>query len=184
MRRGVVVALALALGACGSPPPPEASEPGEAFDPIAFFTGRTHGEGTLDQVLKGSRRLTVDSIGRERKDGLILTQRISVAGEPPRTRNWLLRRTGPGRFAGSLTDADGPVETTAIGRAIRIRYPLKGGLEVEQWLVALPGGRSLDNRLTVTKWGIRVASLRERITKRQARDLHSWAAPLGSAPKA
>ena len=89
-----------------------------------------------------------------------------VDGEKPRERRWLLRRAGKGRYAGSLTDASGPVETIAIGRAIRIRYPMKGGLKVEQWLVALPGGRSLDNRLTVTKWGFRVATLHERIDKR------------------
>ena len=43
---------------------------------------------------------------------------------------------------------------------------MKGGLHVEQWLTALPGGRALDNRMTVHKWGVRVATLRERISKR------------------
>ena len=166
MRQGGVAAAALALSACGTAPPPEASQPGEAFDPIAFFTGASHGEATLDQIFKGSRRVSVDSIGRERKDGLLLVQRITVAGEQPRTRRWLLRRTAPGQYGGALTDANGPVETQAVGRAIRIRYPMKGGLKVELWLVARPGGRSLDNRLTVTKWGFRVATLRERIDKR------------------
>ena len=159
-------AAALALGACGSTPPPEAGQSGAAFDPIAFFTGATHGEATLDQIFKGTRRLSVDSIGRPGKNGLLLTQRIKVADEQPRTRRWLLRRTGKGRYGGSLTDANGPVETRVVGRAIRIRYPMKGGLKVEQWLIALPGGRSLDNRLTVTKWGFRVATLHERIDKR------------------
>ena len=166
MNRGGVAALALALGACGTAPPPEAAQKGEAFDPIAFFTGATHGEASLEQIFKGSRRVTVDSIGRPTKGGLLLVQRISVAGDKPRTRRWLLRRTAPGRYGGALTDANGPVETQAVGRAIRIRYPMKGGLHVEQWLVALPGGRSLDNRLTVTKWGVRVATLHERIEKR------------------
>jgi hypothetical protein len=79
---------------------------------------------------------------------------------------WKLKQVAPGRYAGSLTDASGPVETVAIGRAIRIRYPMKGGLRVEQWLTALPGGRAIDNRMTVTKWGLQVATLRERIEKR------------------
>ncbi len=30
----------------------------------------------------------------------------------------------------------------------------------------LPGGRALDNRMMVHKWGLRVATLHERITKR------------------
>ena len=72
----------------------------------------------------------------------------------------------PIRHTGTLTDASGPVETVAIGRAIRIRYPMKGGLTVEQWLILLPGGRAIDNRMTVHKWGMRVATLRERIEKR------------------
>ena len=166
MRRAVAV-IAFALAACGAAVPPEAAEQGEAFDPVAFFTGRSHGDGKLDQIMKGIRTVTVDSVGTPEANGsLTLTQRIAMQGDPPRTRVWKLKQVAPGRYAGSLTDASGPVETVAIGRAIRIRYPMKGGLMVEQWLVALPGGRALDNRLTVTKWGMRVATLRERIEKR------------------
>ena len=94
------------------------------------------------------------------------TQHIVTQGDKPRDRVWRLKQVAPGRYAGSLTDANGPVETVAIGRAIRIRYPMKSGLQVEQWLVALPGGKALDNRLSVTKWGMNVASLHERIEKR------------------
>ena len=165
-RSGAAVGL-LALTACTPAAPPEATQAGPAFDPVAFFTGTTHGDGKLDQIMKGQRIVTVDSVGTPAANGaLTLTQRIATQGEPPRTRVWKLKQVAPGRYAGSLTDAVGPVETIAIGRAIRIRYPMKGGLKVEQWLVALPGGRVLDNRLTVTKWGMKVASLHERITKR------------------
>ncbi len=166
IRRGALVGV-LALAACTAAAPPEAAQRGPAFDPVAFFTGSTHGDGQLDQIMKGTRKVTVDSVGRPQRDGtLTLTQRIVTAGEPPRTRLWKLKQTAPGRYGGTLTDASGPVETVAVGRAIRIRYPMKGGLKVEQWLVALPGGRALDNRLTVHKWGVRVASLHERITKK------------------
>ena len=166
MRRAVAV-IALALAACGATAPPEATEQGEAFDPVAFFTGRSHGDGLLDQVMKGRRRVTVDSVGKLEANGVLtLTQRIAMAGDAPRTRVWKFKQVAPGRYGGSLSDASGPVETLAVGRAIRIRYPMKGGLKVEQWLIALPGGRALDNRLTVTKWGMRVASLHERIEKR------------------
>ena len=157
----------LALAACTAAAPPEAQQTGPAFDPIAFFTGTTHGDGKLDQIMKGTRTVTVDSVGTPTADGtLTLTQRIATQGDKPRTREWTLKQVAPGRYSGELTDANGPVETIAIGRAVRIRYPMKGGLNVEQWLVALPGGRVLDNRLTVTKWGMKVASLHERITKR------------------
>ncbi len=167
MRNGGVAVGLLALAACTAAAPPEAMQPGPAFDPVAFFTGPTHGEGKLDQVMKGVRTVTVDSVGKPEKNGtLTLTQRIAMQGDPPRTRVWKFRQIAPGRYTGSLTDASGPVETVAIGRAIRIRYPMKGGLQVEQWLIALPGGRAIDNRMTVHKWGMRVATLRERIEKR------------------
>ncbi len=166
MRLGGVAVGMVALAACTAAAPPEASQPGPAFDPVAFFTGATHGDGKLDQVMKSTRTVTVDSIGRPEKDGtLTLIQRIAMQGDLPRTRVWKFRPVAPGRYTGTLTDASGPVETVAIGRAIRIRYPMKGGLQVEQWLIVLPGGRVLDNRMTVHKWGMRVATLRERITK-------------------
>ena len=167
MRFGGVAVGVMALAACTAAAPPEAAQPGPAFDPVAFFTGATHGDGRLDQVMKGVRTVTVDSIGRPERDGsLTLIQRIAMQGDPPRTRVWKLKQIAPGRYGGSLTDASGPVETRAIGRAIRIRYPMKGGLTVEQWLTLLPGGRAIDNRMTVHKWGMRVATLRERITRR------------------
>jgi hypothetical protein len=167
MQRGGVAVGLLALTACTAAAPPEATQAGPAFDPVAFFTGATRGEGKLDQVMKGVRIVTVDSIGRPERDGsLTLIQRIAMQSDPPRTRVWKPKQIAPGRYGGSLTDASGPVETRAIGRAIRIRYPMKGGLQVEQWLTLLPGGKAVDNRMTVHKWGMRVATLRERITKR------------------
>ena len=167
MRNGGVAVGLLALAACTAAAPPEAREPGPAFDPVAFFTGPSHGDGKLDQIMKGVRTVTVDSIGKPERDGsLTLTQRIAMQGDAPRTRLWKFRQVAPGLYTGSLTDATGAVETVAVGRAIRIRYTMKGGLAVEQWLIALPGGRALDNRMTVHKWGVRVATLRERIEKR------------------
>ena len=169
-RRAPVAFLApvfCAFSACTAAAPPEASQPGPAFDPIAFFTGPSHGDGRLDQIFKPIRTVTVDSMGKRDADGAVtLTQHIVTQGEAPRDRVWRLRQVAPGRYAGTLTDANGPVETLAIGRAIRIRYPMPGGIKVEQYLVVLPGGRALDNRMNVTKWGMHVASLHERITKR------------------
>ena len=165
MKRLALVAAAMLAG-CAPEPPPAAREAGPAFDPIVFFAGATHGAATLDQLFRADRTMTVQSEGTLGRDGaLTLRQRISVEGSPVRMRSWVMRRSGGGTYSGSLTDAVGPVDTRTIGRAIRIRYEMKGGLKVEQWLYALPGGRALDNRLSVTKWGVEVASVRERITK-------------------
>ena len=164
---GLLAAICITGSACTAAAPPEATQTGPAFDPVAFFTGPTHGDGRLNQITKSVRTVTVDSVGRPERDGsLTLIQRIAMQGDPPRTRVWKFRQVAPGRYTGSLTDATGAVETVAIGRAIRIRYTMKGNLAVEQWLTLLPGGRAIDNRMTVHKWGMRVATLRERIEKR------------------
>jgi hypothetical protein len=153
------ISLALAAGTSAATP--------QAFDPVGFFTGPTHGEGRLKELMKGERRVVVDSIGHADKDGsLILEQKVAVAGDPVRHRRWRLRQTGPGRFSGTLNDATGPVEAVVDGSMVRIHYSMKGGIRVSQSLSARPGGKAVDNRTVFTKWGIKVATLTERIDKR------------------
>jgi len=154
------IAMALAIGATAAP----AAEP---FDPVAFFTGATHGEGQLKEAFKREKRVTVNSVGRAEKGGLLLLdQKVAVEGEPLRLRHWRLRETAPGRYAGTISDATGPVEAQAVGQAMRIRYSMKGGIKVETWLTALPGGRAVQNKTSFAKWGLKVGSLNERIEKR------------------
>lgn len=162
MNREGAAAIALALAAAG-----EAVAAPEPLDPVAFFTGASHGQGRLREAFKRERRVSVDSVGRAEKDGaLILDQKMQIEGEPLRIRRWRLRQVSANRYTGTLTDATGPVEAQVIGRGIRIRYPMKGGLKVESWLTAVPGARAFDNKTTITKWGLKVASLTERIEKR------------------
>jgi hypothetical protein len=143
------------------------SAPAAAFDPIEFFTGRSESIGRMEQLLKPTRTVRVTSVGEAQRDGtLVLRQRVVIEGEPPRDRVWRLRQTGPGRYAGTLTDAVGPVVAETKGAAIHIRYRMNGNLKVDQTLTPLAGGRAVNNRMTVRKWGMKVATLTERIEKR------------------
>ncbi len=94
----------------------------------------------------------------------MLEQVINEPGKPPRTRYWRLRETGPGRFAGTLTDAAGPVRIDLLGDRLRIRYKGKNHLNFEQWLTPT-GPRTLSNRMKVRRFGIVVAHLDEVIRK-------------------
>ena len=155
-------AVAFALAAAG-----DAVAAPDAIDPVVFFTGASHGEGRLREAFKRERRVSTDSVGRAEKDGLLLLdQKMAIEGEPLRIRHWRLRQVAPNHFTGTLTDATGPVDARVIGRSIRIRYPMKGGLKVESWLTVAPGGRAFDNKSVITKWGLKVATLTERIEKR------------------
>ena len=157
--------LLLALSACAADaPPPQISN--QTLDPIVFFTGHAEGRATLHELMSDSRPLQVHSDGHpDGKGGLVLVQRIEQQGRLERTRSWHLVPAGPGRFTGTLTDASGPVEATVDGPRLHIRYSMKGGLEVVQTLTLTPDGRSLDNRMSVSKFGLRVAHLEELIRK-------------------
>jgi hypothetical protein len=158
-KAAAAIAMAVATAALAAEPEP--------FDPVAFFTGASHGEGRLKEALKRERRVTTDSVGHAEKDGLlVLNQKLKIEGEPLRNRRWRLRQVGPNRYTGTLTDATGPVEAQVIGRSIRIRYTMKGGLKIDSRLVPLPGGRAFSNETKITKWGMKVATLTERIEKR------------------
>ncbi len=153
----LLVAL-LAIAAMASPA--EA-----AFNPVDFFRGRTHGDGTLKIVFQSPKRISVDSQGRSEKDGsLVLEQTINEPGKPPRTRYWRLRETGPNKFEGTLTDAAGPVRVDVTKSAVRIRYTGKDNLNFDQLLTPLGPG-AVSNKIRVRRFGIVVAHFEEVIRK-------------------
>ena len=56
--------------------------PGRApkpFDPVAFFTGATHGRGELRELMGKPKKTSAQSVGRVDKDGwLILDQKVAI----------------------------------------------------------------------------------------------------------
>ncbi len=135
------------------------------FDPVEFFRGRTHGEGTLKIIFQNPKPITVDSDGTSGADGVLtLKQVINEPGKAPRTRVWKMRREGPARFSGTLTDAAGPVRVEVEGRAIRIRYKGKDSLDFDQRLTPV-GSRELRNHMRIKRFGVTVARVDETIRK-------------------
>jgi hypothetical protein len=159
------LAAALLLGGCATSVQLPAAA-GARFDPVAWFSGRSHGDGTLHTLTGQPVATIVDSIGRsDGAGGLVLRQTIREGAKPPRVRTWTIRPAGRDRFTGALTDASGPVEVTVTGPRATIRYPMKGGLQVRQQLALQADGKTLLNRLSVTKFGLEVAHLDETIRK-------------------
>lgn len=147
---------------------PETSTPVKTFSPERFFAGRTTGEGELRVLAFAAMPIHVRSTGRLERDGtLVLRQTIRQDGAPPRSREWLLKRSGGNRFSGSLTDAAGPVTGEVSGNRLYLRYTMKGALRlrIQQWLTLEADGRTLRNRLTASKFGLPVAVVRETIRK-------------------
>ena len=133
-----------------------AAEP--KLDMLAFFTGKTHSESVMKVVLKKPVPLVVDSVGGKGDKGdFVLIDTVHEGDKPVRQRKWIMRQAGPDHFTGSLTDATGPVDIKVDGDTATISYMMKGGLKVEQELQLQRDGRTLANRVTAKKLGMKFA---------------------------
>lgn len=163
--RGCCALLVLPLAACTASRPPVAG-PGQPFDPIAFFSHPTRGEGRLKIVFRSAVAFHVEGHGTIGSDGTLhLEQTVVTTGKPSTHREWSIRRVADGSYRGTLSDATGPVVITVMGRRLRVRFAMRHGLAAEQWLVLADDGRSTQNRMTVRKFGIPVAVIDERIVR-------------------
>lgn len=131
----------------------------EPVDPLEFFEGRTESIGTVRIAMKKPFRSRAIGNGEIRDDGtLILVQRVEDQGQQPRERRWRMRKVGPGRFTGTMSEAKGPVTVEEVDGRYRFRFRMEGNVAVEQWLTPMPDGRSARSVLTIRKYGIRVGS--------------------------
>ncbi len=163
--KAALALAALALAGCADLADLPA-DPAATLDPIRFFSGRSHGEARLNVIFSGEQRVRVDSVGHsDGNHGLVLRQVIREGTKPARARIWRMRRAGPNRFTGELTDAAGPVEIEAAGPRATIRYTMKNGLAVTQQLALQRDRCTILNRLVVSRFGVRLARLEEVIRK-------------------
>lgn len=150
----------------GAPDRSGLAAPAPVFDPLAFFAGASTGEGTLRIVLHRAQPFHVASHGQVLPDGtLVLDQRIQRAGAADETRQWHIHRAAGGGYAGTLSDAEGPVAGDIDGNCLHLRFAMPGGLDAEQWLYLAADGQSALNRMTVRKWGLTVAAVEETIRR-------------------
>lgn len=128
--------------------------------PEQFFVGRSEGEGVVQVVLSGRHGVRDHSRGHmDRAGALVLDQIVEEEGKPARRRSWRLVRSGPNRFAGTISDASGPVSGELAGNVLHLRYRLAEGPSVEQWITLHPGGRTAHNRMVFRRFGLGVATL-------------------------
>lgn len=127
-------------------------------DPLRFFEGRTETDGLMNVMMKKPHHVRNVGRGTISKDGsLHLVQQVQEEGKAPRERVWQIHQVGPGKFAGTMSDAVGPVKIQEIGGRYRFRFTLRGGLSGEQWLTPNSDGSSGQSVLTVRKFGFTVA---------------------------
>jgi hypothetical protein len=128
-------------------------------DPLHFFEGRTENEGTAKVIFHKPYKTHTLGRGRIERDGsLTLVQRVDDEGKAPHVRRWHVRPSGPDRYTGSFSDADGPVTIQKVGNRYRFSFRMKGNLNVEQWLTPMAGGTSARCLVKVRKFGLTVGT--------------------------
>jgi hypothetical protein len=162
--------IALWLPACASLPEvgftmvPRAEAP--AFDPIAFFAGRTTGTGKLDKGVLGTVPVRVESVGVVEPDGtLVLTQDIYEGEKEVRTRIMTAQANGEGVYEARLSDVFGPVRIWTRGNMMTVRYTMDGNYEVTRVLTLAPDGQRATNATRIELLGATVAVLSEEIVR-------------------
>jgi len=149
---------------------PLASAEERQVDPLRFFEGRTETQGTVKVMFHKAYHTHSIGAGRIEPDGsLTLVQRVEDEGKPSHERRWRVHQTGPSHYAGTMSEAVGPVAIDRIGDRYRFRFRMDGRLNVEQLLVPLAGGRSASSTVKVRKFGMVVATT-EGIVRRIAAD--------------
>lgn len=134
------------------------------FTPEVGLSGPTQGTGSLKLFLAQRRAFHVRSFGERQSDGsFTLNQTVTFAGQEPTTRSWMIRTVSPLHYAGTLTDAAGPVTGHTSGRRLFLKYRVKGSFVMHQVLHLQPDGRTIDNTGRITLMGVPVGFLQETI---------------------
>lgn len=125
-------------------------------DPLRFFEGRTESMATMRIINRSPVVSRWVGYGTIKADGsLQVVQHVNEQGRPDFDRWWQIREVGPDQFAGTMSEATGPVTIERIGAAYRFRFRMKKNLSAEQWLTPL-GETAARTRMTIRKFGVTV----------------------------
>jgi len=95
--------------------------------------------------------------GKIQEDGsLQLVQQVTEAGRRSFDRHWSIHQVAPGRYAGTMSEANGPIAVEKVGDRYVLRFAMKGNLSVEEWITPDRGMLSARTKLTVRKFGFAV----------------------------
>ena len=112
------------------------------MDPVRFFTGPCRVLGRAGRPAgQPTAVVTTECLGEaEGRDGVHMVQALQVGADAPVTRDWHMRRIGPGRYEATANDMVGVAAGEAAGRAFHW-----------QWTLALQPGNPVKN-VTMDQW--------------------------------
>jgi|tagenome__1003787_1003787.scaffolds.fasta_scaffold20718285_2 hypothetical protein len=125
---------------------------------LRFFVGRTESVSVTKVVMERPFETRSVGHGTINADGsLELVQHVKEQGRREFDRRWHIHQVTPGRFAGTMSEAVGPVSIEKMAGRYRFRFVMKGNLSVEQWLTPERDMTTAHIQLTIRKFGFAVA---------------------------
>ena len=132
-----------------------------ALDLFEYFAGETRAWGMFqDRFGKVRRRFSVDIIGRQQGQRLILDESFLYDDGETQRRVWTIDRLDEHHYQGRADDVVGIAHGKAYGNALHWRYDLLLEVDRKQWQVHfndwmfLQDDRVLINRAKVSKYGL------------------------------
>jgi hypothetical protein len=175
-RRAALASLlggaALAAGCAGVDPAIYASER-PVLDLRTYFDGDVDAWGVFqDRFGKVVRRFTVKMKCRWEGDVGTLDEDFTYTDGSKEKRIWTIRKLPGGRYTGTAADVVGEAQGIASGNALNWRYVLALKVDGSVWNVDfddwmyLVDERTMLNRATMSKFGVRLGEVLLSFTKR------------------
>ena len=140
------------------------------FQPEVYFDDEFTAHGLFqDRFGKVRRQFTADIDGDWDADENMLTLKedsVYADGETE-TRVWKIEKTGENSYIGNADNVIGKADGTTAGNALNFNYdfdlqmPSGGSLKVhfDDWMFLQPDGKTVINRATVSKLGIKLGTV-------------------------
>lgn len=167
------VAAPLLLTGCASPQLADFAGEKPMLDLAEYFNGRVDGYGIVqDRSGHVVKRFTVAMDCRWQGHQGVLDEAFTYSDGSTERRIWTLTRSDDGRYTGTAADVVGVARGQTSGNAFHWTYTLNLPVDGRTWEVQLDDWmylideRTLLNRATMSKLGVRLGDLTLSFTKR------------------
>ena len=157
--------VAILMTGCATLTPQEYAKEAPKLDLATYFNGRVDGWGMVqDRSGKVLRRMVVELDCKWNGNDGVLDESFQWSDGKTEKRVWKIRKDGD-RYIGTARDVVGEANGEAAGNALRWNYVLAlpvgdstVHMDMDDWMWMIDD-KTLTNRTTMTKFGVRVAEI-------------------------
>ena len=165
MRWILAFGVTMLISGCATVTPRDYANETPRLDLATYFNGRVDGWGMVqDRSGKVLRRMVVELDCRWNGNDGVLNESFQWSDGKTEKRVWKIRKDGD-RYLGRADDVIGEATGEAAGNALRWNYVLAlpvgdstYHMDMDDWMWMIDN-KTLANRTTMTKFGVRVAEI-------------------------